>query len=51
MAMIADKYPDDKDRSKMMGITMGGIAAGVLSKSYNIFPKVKIMIIIYSAIS
>lgn len=30
MAMIADKYPNDKDRSKIMGITMGGIAAGVL---------------------
>ena len=30
MAMVADKYPDDKDRSKIMGITMGGIAAGVL---------------------
>ncbi|XP_035215283.1 synaptic vesicular amine transporter-like isoform X2 [Stegodyphus dumicola] len=30
MAMIADRYPDDKERSKIMGITMGGIAAGVL---------------------
>lgn len=34
--MIADKYTDDKDRSKMMGITMSGIAAGVLSMDADI---------------
>lgn len=28
--MIADKYPEDKERSKAMGIAMGGSAAGVL---------------------
>lgn len=30
--MVADKYPNDEDRSKTMGIALGGIAAGVLSK-------------------
>ncbi|XP_076317026.1 synaptic vesicular amine transporter-like isoform X2 [Tachypleus tridentatus] len=30
MALVADRYPDDKDRSKVMGIAMGGIATGVL---------------------
>ncbi|CAI9716994.1 synaptic vesicular amine transporter-like [Octopus vulgaris] len=31
MGMIADKYPEDKERSKAMGIAMGGSAAGVLA--------------------
>lgn len=29
--MIADKYPDDESRSKVMGVALGGIAMGVLS--------------------
>lgn len=35
--MIADKYPNDKERSKIMGITMGGIAVGVLSMNPEIW--------------
>uniref|UniRef100_A0A0L8FVE3 Major facilitator superfamily (MFS) profile domain-containing protein n=1 Tax=Octopus bimaculoides TaxID=37653 RepID=A0A0L8FVE3_OCTBM len=31
MGMIADKYSEDKERSKAMGIAMGGSAAGVLA--------------------
>ncbi|XP_054709454.1 synaptic vesicular amine transporter-like [Uloborus diversus] len=31
MAMIADRYSDDKERSKVMGFAMGGIATGVLA--------------------
>ncbi|KAF8790875.1 synaptic vesicular amine transporter-like [Argiope bruennichi] len=30
MAVIADRYQDDQERSRIMGIIMGGIAAGVL---------------------
>ncbi|GFY54723.1 synaptic vesicular amine transporter [Trichonephila inaurata madagascariensis] len=30
MAIIADRYQDDHERSRIMGILMGGIAAGVL---------------------
>lgn len=29
---MAEKYPDDKDRSKAMGIALGGSAVGVLGK-------------------
>ena len=29
--MLADKYPDDKERSRAMGIALGGLALGVLS--------------------
>ena len=32
MSLLADSYPDDKERSKAMGIALGGIALGVLSK-------------------
>lgn len=28
--MIAEKYPDDVERSRAMGIAMGGTAAGTL---------------------
>lgn len=31
MSMLADKYPDDKERSRAMGIALGGLALGVLS--------------------
>lgn len=30
--MLAQTYPEDKDRSKAMGIALGGLALGVLSK-------------------
>ncbi|GAB6031559.1 hypothetical protein CHUAL_009324 [Chamberlinius hualienensis] len=30
LGMIADRYSDDKERSKVMGIALGGIAMGVL---------------------
>lgn len=30
--MLADTYTDDKERSRSMGIALGGIAFGVLSK-------------------
>lgn len=32
MGIVAEKYPDDKDRSKAMGIALGGSAVGVLGK-------------------
>ena len=34
MSMLADTYTDDKERSRSMGIALGGIAFGVLSE-YN----------------
>nr|XP_042905860.1 synaptic vesicular amine transporter-like [Parasteatoda tepidariorum] len=45
MATIADRYPEDEERSKVMGIAMGGMAAGVLvgypfgSIGYDLFDK------------
>ena len=32
MTMLAHIYQEDEDRSKAMGIAMGGLALGVLSK-------------------
>ena len=32
MSLLADTYPDDKERSKAMGLALSGIALGVLSK-------------------
>ena len=32
MTMLAHMYPEDKERSKAMGIALGGLALGVLSK-------------------
>ena len=28
--MLADRYPDDKERGNAMGIALGGLALGVL---------------------
>lgn len=41
MSLLADTYPDDKERSKAMGLALSGIALGVLSKwkCSNILPK------------
>lgn len=33
MGIVAEKYPDDKDRSKAMGIALGGSAVGVLGQN------------------
>jgi len=30
--MLAEIYPEDKERSKAMGIALGGLALGVLGK-------------------
>ena len=30
MGMLADRYPDDKERGNAMGIALGGLALGVL---------------------
>lgn len=30
MGMLAERYPDDKDRGNAMGIALGGLALGVL---------------------
>lgn len=30
--MLADRYPDDQERGNAMGIALGGLAMGVLSK-------------------
>lgn len=30
--MLADRYPDDSERGNAMGIALGGLAMGVLSK-------------------
>lgn len=35
MSMIAEQYQDDKDRSKVLGMILGGIALGVLGESLN----------------
>ena len=32
MGMLADKYPDDAERGKAMGVALGGLAIGVLGK-------------------
>ena len=31
--MLADRYPDDRERGNAMGIALGGLALGVLGKS------------------
>ena len=33
MGMLADRYPDDKERGNAMGIALGGLAMGVLGES------------------
>ena len=30
--MLADRYPDDRERGNVMGIALGGLALGVLGK-------------------
>ena len=30
--MLAERYPDDNERGHAMGIALGGLALGVLSK-------------------
>ncbi len=30
MGMLAQRYPDDKERGNAMGIALGGLALGVL---------------------
>ncbi len=30
MGMLAERYPDDKERGNAMGIALGGLALGVL---------------------
>ena len=30
--MLADRYPDERERGNAMGIALGGLALGVLSK-------------------
>lgn len=32
MAMLADRYEDDEERTKKMALGLGGLALGVLSK-------------------
>ena len=32
LGMLADRYPDDEERGNAMGIALGGLAMGVLSK-------------------
>ena len=32
MGMLADRYPDDRERGNAMAIALGGLALGVLSK-------------------
>jgi hypothetical protein len=32
--MLADRYPDDKERGNAMGIALGGLALGVLIGNY-----------------
>ena len=32
LGMLADRYPDDAERGHAMGIALGGLAMGVLSK-------------------
>ena len=32
MGMLADRYPDDRERGNAMGIALGGLALGVLGK-------------------
>lgn len=32
LGMLADRYPDDEERGHAMGIALGGLAMGVLSK-------------------
>jgi DHA1 family solute carrier family 18 vesicular amine transporter 1/2 len=31
--MLAERYPDDSERGNAMGIAIGGISLGVLSKN------------------
>ena len=32
MGMLAERYPDDRERGNAMGIALGGLAMGVLGK-------------------
>ena len=34
--MLADRYPDDIERGNAMGIALGGLAMGLLSKKNKI---------------
>jgi hypothetical protein len=34
LGMLADRYPDDEERGKAMGTALGGLALGVLGKSF-----------------
>jgi DHA1 family solute carrier family 18 vesicular amine transporter 1/2 len=36
--MLAKRYPDDEERGNAMGIALGGLAMGVLSK-FNFYLK------------
>ena len=41
--MLADRYPDDEERGNAMGIALGGLAMGVLSKFNFIFQISKVL--------
>jgi len=32
--MLADRYPDDRERGNAMGIALGGLALGVLGQRF-----------------
>lgn len=38
--MLADRYPDDAERGKAMGTALGGLALGVLGKTF--FSKINL---------
>ena len=37
MGMLADRYPDDRERGNAMGIALGGLALGVLGMTFFLF--------------
>src|SRR5262249_34387288 len=39
MSLLSDTFPDDAERSKNMGIALGGMALGVLGKIISIMVK------------
>lgn len=50
MGMLAERYPDDRERGNAMGIALGGLALGVLGRKAFIAPNGSAGISIFTAI-
>ena len=42
--MLADRFPDDRERGNAMGVALGGLALGVLGASFPFFELIELIL-------